>query len=121
MDVTVVPASSARAEGDDRWSAEVVTLRESLKNIGQIRMAGTTEPGQKGGAEVLILAIGTAGLIPQMVEGLRVWLARDRSRSAKVTWTEGGEERTVELSADPASDETLRTGLLAAIEAKQTE
>jgi hypothetical protein len=47
-------------------------------------------PGTKGGTTSIVVSVVSAGAFTALVELLRSWLTRDRTRSVKVTFGEGG-------------------------------
>ena len=49
--------------------------------------------GTKGGADQVIVALGSAGSFTAVVDCLRAWLGRDRDRRIDVRWVENGAER----------------------------
>lgn len=94
---------------DDRWVDQVAELRRSLRSeTGAVQPAPAAVPGMKGAVDQLILALGSAGAFTATVEMLRVWLARDRTRSLHAEWIDDtGTQREVTLSAQNADSRTL--------------
>lgn len=84
-------AESDRYERDDpRWNEQVHQLvRELKREVGTVEVVSQPVPGQKGGAEAIILALGTAGVFSSAVEALRQWLGRERTRSLTITMDDG--------------------------------
>jgi hypothetical protein len=115
MDIALAPTSSTRADGDARWREEVTALRRSVADVGPVRIETEAVPGQKGVVETFIIVLGSAKLIPQFVQLLRVWLERDRHRSVTVTWKSGESTSSVTVDGGSMSDDTLQAALVAAI------
>lgn len=66
-------------------------------------------PGTKGGIDVIILALGSAGVFTAAVEFFRAWLQRDRTRSLEVTHTVDGREETIVIRGEAISDDVVAT------------
>jgi len=95
FEVAVEPRNDQYDPDDDGWQDQVRTLYADLDaSVGTIRR---TRPvaGAKGGADQLILALGSAGVFTAVVECLRAWLGRDRDRRIDVRWVENGAERSM--------------------------
>jgi hypothetical protein len=109
------PESDRFDTHDSRWAVQVSTLWEALEEqAGTVHRQVAQAPGKKGGVETIILALGSAGAITAMVEVIKAWLGRDRSRSLKITSTdEVRGRRTVTLHGEHIDDETLREALKA--------
>jgi hypothetical protein len=60
-----------------------------------------------------VLSLGSAGAFTATVELVKSWLSRDRSRSVRLSWSETGEVREVELKGsdldDASFDEIVRS------------
>lgn len=107
--MTIVPSSSRYDPDDERWTSQVAQLRRSLQQEVGLDSTAQTTPGTKGSADELIVALGTSGAITAVVELVRAFLARDRTRSVEMTWTDAtGQERTARATADGAAADTLR-------------
>ena len=77
------------------------------------------EGGSKGPLTELVISVSASGGAASLVKLVRIWLARDRRRSLKVTIQTTGTQATgtlmtYEISGDGVSDETLRHALEAA-------
>jgi|SRR6266566_1759601 len=84
FEVVVEPRNDQYDPDDDGWRDQVATLYADLDaSFDTIRRARPVE-GAKGGADQLILALGSAGVFTAVVECLRAWLGRDRDRRIDV-------------------------------------
>jgi hypothetical protein len=100
---------------DQRWLDQVTQLVEDLsRDVGDVRVERIPEASSKGGADVIILALGSAGAFTALVDVLRLWLGRDHERAVTMTWDEGGRSRRVTVQADSIDNATLRELALAA-------
>ena len=113
--VELTPHSDRFDPNDLRWATQVGTLWQALEEeAGTVRRDATQVPGQKGGVETIILALGSAGAITAMVEVVKAWLGRDRSRSLEITTVdEAGGRRTVTVHGEQIDDATLREAVKA--------
>jgi len=111
--VELTPHSDRFDPNDLRWATQVGTLWQALEEeAGTVRRDATQVPGQKGGVETIILALGSAGAITAMVEVVKAWLGRDRSRSLEITTVdEAGGRRTVTVHGEQIDDATMREAL----------
>jgi len=115
FEVVVEPRNDQYDPDDDGWQDQVRTLYADLDaSVGTIRRSRRVE-GAKGGADQLILALGSAGVFTAVVECLRAWLGRDRDRRLDVRWVENGAERSVTLTGEAVDDETMREIARAAV------
>ena len=110
LSVELRPQSDRFSSDHPNWTAQVNALWEGLEDAaGTVRRESVPAPGQKGGAETIILALGSAGAISAMVEVIKAWLSRDRGHSLELTsLTEGHGRRTITVHGDQVSDETIR-------------
>ena len=94
---------------DKRWVDQVVDLVDQLRaDVGGVRRRREVDPGQKGGLDTLVLALGSAGAFQAAVAIFRAWLARDRSRRLKLVVTDAEErEHSFELSGDSIDSRTF--------------
>lgn len=109
LEVTLEAHSDRFDEGDGRWRDQVADLVTSLgREVGGVRREVTPVPGSKGGAEAIVLALGSAGVFTAAVEMARSWLGRDRSRSLEITYLVDGQEQRVTVRGDAVSDEAVQ-------------
>lgn len=113
ISVELTPHSDRFDPDDDRWATQVGTLWQALEDeAGTVRRDSSQVPGHKGGVETIILALGSAGAISAMVEVVKAWLGRDRTRSLKLTTVdEAGARRTVTVHGEQVDDATMREAL----------
>ena len=110
-------AANARFDDDDpRWRGQVADLMHELRRgAGSVRARREPVPGTKGAVDQVILALGSAGAFTAAVQIVRAWLARDKHRTVRMTVTgPDGRVRTVQISAENASAETLAPFVAAA-------
>jgi hypothetical protein len=101
LDLVLEPHSDRFDPADDRWRAQVSDLYAGLdQEVGGIRREAQRVPGAKGTIDTVILALGSAGAFTTMVEVLRAWLTRDRSRRLDVSWDVDGRAERVTVSGD---------------------
>jgi hypothetical protein len=115
LEVVVEPRNDRYDPDDDGWRDQVATLYADLDaQAGTIRRARPAD-GAKGGADQLIIALGSAGVFAAAVDCLRAWLGRDRDRRIDVHWVENGVERSVTLTGEAVDDKTVREVAKAAV------
>ncbi|MFJ9459123.1 hypothetical protein ACIRST_29055 [Kitasatospora sp. NPDC101447] len=88
--------------GDARWQDQVAALHTALREeAGTVFSRRVPKPGWKGTVDTVILAVGSSGALTAAVACFRAWLARDKTRTLTVTWTdEAGGERSLQISGD---------------------
>jgi membrane-associated two-gene conflict system component 1 (EACC1) len=97
-------------QSDDRWLDQVADLIDRLhEDVGGVQRGGAPPTaGQKGTAEALILALGSAGAFQAAVACFRAWLTRDRSRRLRLVITNAeGPPYTVEIAGDTIDSRTF--------------
>jgi hypothetical protein len=101
---------SVRYDADDaRWSEQVGHLvRQLAQEVGKVRVVSEPLPGNKGGPEAIILALGSAGAFTAAIEVFRAWLARERSRSLTVTFRDGAESRRLTVTGSDVDRDSFR-------------
>ena len=94
-------ASSERYDDDDaRWREQVTLLVGALRHeLGTVEVVSEPEPGSKGGAEAIILALGSAGAFSVALEVFRAWLGRERTRSLSITLDRAGVQQQFTVRA----------------------
>jgi hypothetical protein len=105
--IGLVPDSARYDADDDRWRDQVADLVRDLKvETGSLTVARTPVPGTKGSLDSLVLALGSAGVFTTALDVLRVWLARDKTRSVDLTYTdrEGKQQRLSVTAANSGAD-----------------
>lgn len=108
--VSIQALSNRYDDADDRWLDQVSHLFADLRNeVGGVKRQAKPAPGQKGAAETVILALGSAGAFAAAVDVFRAWLGRDRSRRLRIVLTDRqGRRREVEIQGDAVDNRTLR-------------
>lgn len=105
--IGLVPNSARYDADDDRWRDQVADLVRDLRvETGSLSIARTAVPGTKGSLDSLVLALGSAGVFTTALDVLRVWLARDKTRSVDLTYTdrEGKQQRLNVTATNSGSD-----------------
>ena len=108
FEVVIEPYTDEYSRDDNRWRAQVATLRRELQAQVDTVDRGRLVPGAKGAIDELIVALGSAGAFTAMVECIRAWLGRDKSRRIEVRWDENGVDRFVTFQGDAVDSETVR-------------
>ncbi|MGW2599277.1 effector-associated constant component EACC1 [Streptomyces klenkii] len=113
----VIRAETSRFAPDDQpWRDQVAALHTMLREeAGSIVLRGAPGPDHKGAVEATVLAVGSSGALTAAVACFRAWLARDKTRTLTVTWTDGsGVEQSIQVigdNIDQASFLALTEGL----------
>lgn len=112
LELQLAPSSSAFPTSDQRWQNQVAQLLNDLRrNAGEVRKEITPVPGQKGGAEAIILALGTSGALTATVAIFKAWLGRATDRAIRMKAKVGDRTVEIELSGSNISEATLRAAL----------
>lgn len=105
-------SSDAYPTSDQRWRNQVDGLLGDLKRKGgEVRREITPVPGQKGGAEAIILALGSSGAIAAAVTVFKAWLQRADDRSIEIEGVIDGREVKLKLTGRNIDEATLRQAL----------
>ena len=105
-------SSDALPSSDQRWRTQVDGLLSDLKrNAGEVRKEITPVPGQKGGAEAIILALGSSGAIAAAVTVFRAWLSRSADRSIEIEGSVDGRAVKLKLNGRNIDETTVRQAL----------
>ncbi|WP_082317760.1 effector-associated constant component EACC1 [Streptomyces sp. NRRL WC-3549] len=101
-EVTVLPGSRRFDPEGQPWHDQVAALHAALREeVGAVVRRGAPEPGEKGAVEATLLAVGSSGALTAAVACFRAWLARDKTRTLTVTWTDDtGAERRLHVTGD---------------------
>ena len=104
--------SDALPSNDQRWRNQVDGLLGDLKrNAGEVRREITPVAGQKGGAEAIILALGSSGAITASIAIFKAWLSRAADRTIEIDGTIGGRQVKLKLTGQNIDEKTLRLAL----------
>jgi len=111
MDIELIASSDDYGENDHRWITQVGQLLDDLQRsgAGTVRKEVTPQAGRKGGAEAIILALGSAGAITATVELFKAWLSRDRSRSLTLKIQRGDTTEEITVAGQGMDAATVRT------------
>lgn len=113
VQLALEPSSGRFEAHDDNWLMQVAALVSDLRSeVGEVTVDRRPKPGSKGTIDSIALSLASAETLTAVVELLRSWLGRDRSRSMKVSWGPGRAVQSVELSGsgldDAAFDDLVR-------------
>jgi hypothetical protein len=101
---------------DDRWQRRIdgllADLRYTAPSVRRVHDSALDDHA-KGALESILVALGSAGVIGGVFDVLKAWVARDRSRTVKVSWYEDGVLKDVELSGSGLDDEVVDLALQA--------
>jgi hypothetical protein len=99
VELCLEPRSGRFDPADDRWLDQLGGLVAELRTeVGGVATQRTPEPGAKGGFDSIVVSLVSAGGLTAVVELVRSWLTRDRTRSLKVSWSDSGAVDSIELS-----------------------
>ena len=108
----LVVSSDALPSSDQRWRNQVDGLLADLKRTaGEVRREITPLAGQKGGAEAIILALGSSGAIAAAVTVFRAWLSRAADRSIDLEGEIDGKPVRLKLNGRNIDETTVRQAL----------
>ncbi|GHG60385.1 effector-associated constant component EACC1 [Streptomyces griseocarneus] len=116
VEVAIRPETSRFAPDDQPWHDQVAALHATLREeAGPVVLRGLPGLGHKGAVEATVLVLGSSSALTAAVACFRAWLARDKTRSLTVTWTDGaGVEQSIRVvgdNIDQASLQALTEGL----------
>ena len=119
IEITLTPRSDSYAEDDDRWQGQIADLVHELRvETEAFRIERTEVPGTKGTITELVLALGEAGVFTTAVEVMRVWLARDKTRSIELDYNDASGHRQQLTVAATNADEAALAPVVAAVAAR---
>jgi hypothetical protein len=108
FELALEPHSVDYQPDDDRWRNQVVGLVSEVHRQVDVEQRSVPVGGTKGTLDELVVALGSAGAFTAIVECLRAWLGRDRSRRIDVRWDENGKQRHVTLTGDAIDVDSVR-------------
>ncbi|MEU8817037.1 hypothetical protein [Actinoplanes sp. NPDC048796] len=103
---TVEAVSNGWDPADERWQAEAGELYDELAR-NRLVVPGAPAPGERGLAETLIVALGSAGAFTAFRDIVTTWLkARGESptQGTSVVIKRTGQDLQVEIPADKVDD-----------------
>jgi hypothetical protein len=122
VEVHLEPSSGRFDMTDDRWLDQVGGLIAELREqVGPVERRRQPVAGAKGALDAIVLPLASAGALTGMVEMLKAWLGRDRSRSVKVKWSAEGKVQELELSGNRVDDGAFNGVVRAVTEQLQAE
>lgn len=116
IELTVTAGTTRFDSEDQRWLDQVAVLHADLREeVEAVSLRGVPKAGAKGAVEVVTLALGSSGVLTAAVASFRAWLARDKTRTLTVTWTDDqGAEQILTVTGnnvDQASFQALAEGV----------
>jgi hypothetical protein len=116
LEVEVVPRVFRFAADDPRSFDEMAELYDSLRSVVPVRTPPPPAGTKGAGVTVGAFLVALAGLNPvgSMVEALKVWLNRDRSRRVDISWSTPNGQKQLHLSATDLDADESRQWLEAA-------
>ncbi|MFE7313440.1 hypothetical protein ACFU7T_10070 [Streptomyces sp. NPDC057555] len=116
VEVTIEPGTGRFDPSDQRWLDQVAALHAALaEEAGKVSRRAAPKPGRKGAVDAVVVALGSSGALTAAVSCFKAWLARDKTRTLTVTWTDqAGAEKVVKVSGnniDQASFQALAEGV----------
>lgn len=102
VDVTVVPGTSRFDPDDPGWRDQVATLYTALREeVMTPSVRHEVMPNAKGTLDTVAIALGSSGALTAAVACFRSWLARDKTRTVTITWTDdSGKEQRITLTGE---------------------
>jgi Effector Associated Constant Component 1 len=102
LELTVTAGTARFDPEDQRWLDQVATLHVALREeAGVISVRGVPEVGAKGAVEAVSLVLSSSGALTAAVACFRAWLARDKTRTLSVEWTDDqGTRQTLTITGD---------------------
>lgn len=102
IEVMITPGTNRFALDDPGWRAQAAALYAMLgEDAVAVSARSTPTAGAKGAIDAAIIALGSSGALTAAVSCFRAWLARDKTRTLTITWTDGaGAERRFDVAGD---------------------
>ena len=99
VELRLEPLSGRFDTYDERWLDQVDGLVGELRaGADEVTTRRTAASGTKGGIDAIVIPVISAGGLTAVIELVRSWLNRDRTRSLKVSWSDSGAVESIELS-----------------------
>ncbi|MER5358261.1 hypothetical protein [Streptomyces sp. NPDC002785] len=113
LEVALQPGSTRFDPEDQSWHDQVATLHAALREeVEAVIRRGAPEAGHKGAVEATLLALGSSGALTAAVACFKAWLARDKTRTLTVTWTDStGAEQQLHVTGDNIDLQALTKAL----------
>ena len=112
IEMRLEPGTERFDPADERWLRQVRDLAQELHRTGVRLQPSAPEPDTKGTVDQLVVSLGSAGAFTAMVEVVKSWLGRDRSRTLVMTFYKDGQPKAIKLSgrvADVAVVERMKS------------
>ncbi|MGI5455682.1 effector-associated constant component EACC1 [Streptomyces sp. CA-249302] len=112
VEVSVTATSDRFDADDDRWLSQVRLLHQDLGREARLAARATGgRSGTKGGGLPDVNMWLTPAVVLGVTSVIRAWIKRDRDRSVRLTWQEGGEPREFTVTSTNVDNATLQVAL----------
>jgi len=119
FEITISPINENYDDHDPRWIGQKDELVANIKReVGTVRKETVPVPGQKGGIESIIVALGSSGVITAVVDTFRAWLGRDRKRQIAITIERNGKKESIIVDGNGIDKSTLKEIFAAALQSR---
>lgn len=99
VELCLEPLSGRFDVYDERWLDQVDGLVGELRaGADDVTSRRIAVPGTKGAIDAIVIPVISTGGMTAVIELVRSWLNRDRTRSLKVSWSDSGSVESIELS-----------------------
>jgi len=121
LEIILEPTSGKYSQNDSRWTSEVTELVTNCqRRVGKVSKRYLPQEGKKSGLETLILALGTSGAIPALVDIFKAWLSRDRTRGIKIKiLTKEGAVEEYEITGTGMDKKVIEDHLTALLQSRE--
>ena len=117
FELVTVPVSERYDADDDRWRQQVGDFLADLRHEAvEVERRHRPVPGTRGALSEIVVTLASAGTFTAAFEFFRSWLKRGKGRSLEISFTEGGETRTISLKGDALDDSAMETVARAAMQ-----
>lgn len=112
-ELIIVPESGRFDMDDSRWKAQTALLYQDLRrHVDGFERRLVPVPGTKGAVETIAVLLGAGGGMAALATCFRAWLERDKSRSIRISVTDGdGRETTWTFDGDTVDRASLQAAL----------
>jgi hypothetical protein len=114
--IQIEPVNEDYDPSDERWLDQVNELVDDLeRDVGKVDKVEPALKDKKGGAEALILALGSAGAITAAIDMFKAWISRDQHRELVLSIERKGETQTFRVSGNRMDKNDIRQFLESAL------
>jgi hypothetical protein len=98
VELRLQPGTESFDPADELWLRQVRDLARELHRAGIALQSPAPEPGAKGAIDQIVISLGSAGAFTALVETVKSWLDRDRTRTLEVTYFKDGNLGSIKVS-----------------------